>query len=397
MEDQPPSAALARCNVCKAMMVLLLQLNAELHDRFPGHDRRLYVFACRKQTCRRKQGSIRAVRATRVSEEAVAAAAKAAKEAKEAEEEKKKRQEEVEAAKQKKDQGPGLGDSLFGTKSMGGSGGNPFSAGGNPFSSGGANNAGANSNPFGSSSSNPFSSPSSSSTPGPEKQPEPPKTVETNPEDAAQSLPKTFAETLNLNNTQKTSGPPPPPEPWPTNDLPRPYPVSYLSEAEYETLDPEPLEVPQNVQMDLDDSSAPAAGNEKEVFESSMDAVFQKFADRLAQNPDQSIRYEFGGQPLLSSKKDGVGKVLSAAAASGRSGMPGCANCGAGRVFEVQLTPQAITELEEEELGLEGMDWGTVIVGVCEADCSARGTGSGEVGYLEEWCGVQWEELESQK
>jgi pre-rRNA-processing protein TSR4 len=39
------------------------------------------------------------------------------------------------------------------------------------------------------------------------------------------------------------------------------------------------------------------------------------------------------------------------------------------------------------------MEWGTVIVGVCERDCSPRHVGTGEVGYLEEWAGVQWEEL----
>ena len=54
--------------------------------------------------------------------------------------------------------------------------------------------------------------------------------------------------------------------------------------------------------------------------------------------------------------------------------------------------PQAIAELEAEEEGLEGMEWGTVIVGVCERDCSERGVGAGEVGWVEEWVGVQWEE-----
>ena len=77
---------------------------------------------------------------------------------------------------------------------------------------------------------------------------------------------------------------------------------------------------------------------------------------------------------------------------SGR-GIPRCAKCGAGRVFEVQLAPNAIAELEAEELGLEGMDWGTVIMGVCEKDCSGRGRTDGEAEYFEEWCGVQWEDL----
>lgn len=82
--------------------------------------------------------------------------------------------------------------------------------------------------------------------------------------------------------------------------------------------------------------------------------------------------------------------------------MPRCSNCGAKRVFELQLTPHAITELEaDEEVGLEGMEWGTVILGACERDClpdlDYEGRREKEeegkvVGYIEEWVGVQWEE-----
>lgn len=138
-----------------------------------------------------------------------------------------------------------------------------------------------------------------------------------------------------------------------------------------------------------------------------MDTTFQKFADRLEQNPEQAIRYEFGGQPLLYSKTDSVGRMLHVPApgagngngngvtTTGGGGMPRCANCGAKRTFEVQMTPHAIAELEAEELSLEGMDWGTIIVGVCERDCQARGVAEGQVGYVEEWAGVQWEELTS--
>lgn len=139
-----------------------------------------------------------------------------------------------------------------------------------------------------------------------------------------------------------------------------------------------------------------------------MDKTFQRFADRLSQNPEQVLRYEFGGEALLYSKTDAVGKKLAPAGAEGKvqtvasktgsgsgSGfkVPRCGACGAGRVFELQLTPHAITELEVEEMGIDGMEWGTVIVGVCGEDCQERGKGVGEVGYLEEWVGVQWEEV----
>lgn len=151
---------------------------------------------------------------------------------------------------------------------------------------------------------------------------------------------------------------------------------------------------------------------DKQIFESSMDKTFQRFADRLAQNAEQVLRYEFSGQPLLYSSTDRVGKMLDPHYHSGNSGlkittgngetaasrMPRCQNCGAERVFELQLVPHAITVLEEDEdVGLEGMDWGTIILGVCSKDCAPRDTMEGEVGYLEEWVGVQWEELAPNK
>ncbi|KAI6350934.1 hypothetical protein MCOR25_010276 [Pyricularia grisea] len=362
--DRPPSAALARCKVCKDLMVLLLQLNGELPERFPGHERRLYVFACRKKTCRRQEGSIRTLRGLKASvvSNPPAAAAKAPVE-------------KPPAAKAAQPS-TGLGESLFGVKpSTGASSGaaNPFA---NPFSTKPQPVGGAN--PFSTASSKPEAPPA-------------PEAAPAKPEAETKTLPATFAEKLNINNTQQPpAGPPSPPEPWPAEDSqPKPYPISWISDAEYETLEPTPMPRVPTVSMDIDD---PAAGGssgkeDKVVFESSMDAQFQKFADRVGENPEQVIRYEYGGNPLLYSKDDKVGKALEAGK------IPSCGNCGAGRVFEVQLAPHAITELEREEDGLDGMDWGTVIVAVCSKDCQERGVGEAEVGYVEEWAGVQWEEL----
>lgn len=341
---------------------------------------------------------MRAVRATRVSADAIAKA----KERRERAEREKVEKEKAEAERREKDKG--LGEELFGVAKGafggGGSGGNV-----NPFSTGGGGAAAA-ANPFakpsGASTANPFSTasaPAAAATTAPVDESKP------SPDAATTDLPKTFAETLSLNNPQPSSGPAPPPEPWPAeSDLPSPYPVSYLAEADYETLDPQPPSVPQATRMDLDNddntgsSSGGGKGKEdKEVFESTIDSTFQKFADRLAQNPDQCIRYEFNGTPLLYSKTDAVGKKLHDVPASQIGNvLPRCGHCGAKRVCEVQLTPQAIVELEGDDV-LEGMDWGAVIVAVCEGDCLPRGTGDGEVGYAEEWVGVQWEELTSRR
>ena len=196
-------------------------------------------------------------------------------------------------------------------------------------------------------------------------------------------------------------------EPWPSEkDLPTPYPSRYL-DADYETLEAPSQPIVKSASMDLDEPGNSAANGKEdtEIFESAIDKTFQRFADRLAQNPMQVLRYEFGGSPLLYSKTDVVGKLLVAHQALSQNshskritvGIPRCENCGAGRVFEAQMTPQAIAELEIEDVGLDGMDWGTTILGVCSDDCLPDGQKEREVGYLEEWVGVQWEETGAPK
>ncbi|PFH63019.1 hypothetical protein XA68_10431 [Ophiocordyceps unilateralis] len=341
---QPASVTLARCGACQDIMVLLLQLNGELPERFPGHERRLYVFACRRKSCRRREGSVRVVRAVR--------AWGGAKEEEEEEEE-----EEEAVVEMKKDRS-GLGEALFGASTT-------------------VATDVASSNPFAVPS---ISAPSTSS-----------------------SLTKTFAQSLSLNNdkdevssSSSTSFPPssrPRFEAWPSQ-LPKPYPTYSLSDADYEILEPTTAaKLPPQARL-VDSSDELPSALDREAFESTMDATFQKFADRIAQNPDQVLRYHFAGLPLLYSDKDAVGRLL---AGLNPPGFPACRHCAGPRCFELQLTPNAIVELEAGELGFDGMEWGTIIVAVCERDCVPNSSAEGEVQYLEEWAGVQWEELVNSK
>lgn len=362
----PPSAALAKCKVCNNFLVLLLQLNGDLPEHFPWHERRLYILSCRGQACRRKEGSVRVLRGTRISEE-------------------KKKQCKPAA---KADPGPlrsavNIGETLFGSKSLSGL---PSS---NPFSLGVL----ANTSSSLSQEQNPFTPPSASAS---ELAAKPPQARPSMPTDLRQ----TFASALSLNSTPPVAGPPPPPVPWPSDSaIPPAYPAYYLVDANYEILDKIEDAATPATTMDLDEGGDGGGKEDTEVFESSIDKAFQKFADRMEQNPEQVLRYEFKGSPLLYSKTDAVGKALSASNGEGKvraisgSGMPRCGNCGGARVFEVQLTPHAIMELEREEDGIDGMEWGTIIVGVCERDCVQNHVENGEVGYIEEWAGVQWEEL----
>jgi pre-rRNA-processing protein TSR4 len=383
-DSTAPSGSNAKCKVCNGLLSLLLQLDGNLPQAFPGHERRLYIWSCRRKTCRRKAGSIRGLRSVRVAKGTSARAQAKAEKPK---------------IEQEKPQ-PKIGASLFGVAGGGNTTGpvNPFS---NPFSSNAAGTAPAN----------PFSSAPTSSSPAASS-----PTVEVNPtrdaDDTSTTLAETFASKVRV-SVPPSEQPPRPHEPWPTEaSFPENYPRYHL-DAEYETLDaPSVPKIPDNVRMmdiDTEESGSGGGKEDKDVYESSLDETFQKFADRLGQNPDQVLRYEFKGKPLLYSDTDAVGKLLAShsenasssnakvktASSKGGAGMPRCQNCGADRVFEVQMTPHAITELEAQEMSIDGMEWGTIILGVCSKDCKPSDVSEGEVGYVEEWVGVQWEEVAS--
>ena len=374
-------------------MSLLLHLNGDMPDHFPGHERRLYIQACRQRQCRRKEGSIRGFRGTRISP---------------------KQQDKVDQKIQSKSATPGADEGAkqnLGNAIFGGSSTNRSNVSANPFST----STSFASNPFSTAATRPASNPFSGSSLA-AKPPQPPAQATPTPSTNTDSLPETFASKARISSPPLSQSSPPAESqaPWPPqSSFPTPYP-SYHLDADYETLTPETTSVPTSARVDNDfdlpesSNAASSSKEDKEAFESSLDKTFQKFADRLAQNPEQVLRYEFRGQPLLYNKSDAVGKLLApyqisgaegakvqSKGAAGASGMPRCGNCGAERVFEVQLTPHAIAELEAEETGLDGMDWGTVILGVCGKDCVPKETKveEGEVGWVEEWVGVQWEEL----
>ena len=319
----------------------------------------MYVFGCRKKTCRRKEGSIRALRGLRVSEIPKA-----------------DKKESSGANGASTTQQQNLGETLFGAKS-------PTPAQANPFAAPSRTN-GQNANPFATTKAVPAEQE--------EAQPSKPSTTD--------DLSQTFAQKARVSSPPPEPAPQEPDEVW-QDDL-SPYP-SYHLDADKEYLEAEPDEIPSTARVDNSSEGGGSAADDRAAFESSMDKTFQRFADRLSQNPEQVLRYEFGGQPLLYSRDDKVGKLLASAegnaakvqtAGSASGGkMPRCTNCGATRAFEMQLTPHAITELEAEDMSIDGMDWGTIIVGSCVEDCQQKSKAVGEVGYLEEWLGVQWEEV----
>ncbi|KAK6509345.1 hypothetical protein TWF481_004097 [Arthrobotrys musiformis] len=341
-------------------MPLLLQLDGNLPDS-PHHNRMLYLFGCRSKPCRKKKGSVRAIRgvkSTGVPQKPVVV----------------ERKEEKEEEKPKSN----MGDLIFGA-SLSGAPTNPFASG--------------SQNPFATTTANPFA------------------------KDPVATLTKSFAQVVSISAPEPKPTPEPtligPPSPWPpTAEIPQ-YTSFYL-DASYEELEPDALtlqsqKLAKTIKMDTEDdiddtpssskkasssskNSKEKASKEKE-FESAMNAAFLNFQNITSQNPEQVLRYERKGTPLLYSRDDSIGKLLSNQKSSeiSLSKVPRCENCGRGRCFEIQLMPHTISVLEEGQEGAldEGMVWGTIIVGTCEADCAVAGSDKGA--YIEEWVGVQWE------
>lgn len=358
-------------------MNLLLELHGDLPDDFPTDERRLYLFGCPRKPCNRKPGSIRAYRATRK----VSLDPEPQSEPKEEKKPEKKPEKETAPKQPPKD----LGASLFGATSLTSS----VSANANPFSLGAAPSA----------ASNPFAMPKPSTAPA--SQP------------STDALAESFADKVRLSPPEQSQSATPAPSslkatpesqgtlaPWPAESaFPAPYQKYYL-DAEYETLSrPSTPTVPDNVQMEPMEEEGSGGADLKDAFESEIDKAFMKFSTRLAHNPEQVLRYEFRGTPLLSSYTDLVGKFLHSEHAAGRvtttgggSRMPRCEYCGAERVFEFQLVPHAIAILEDgSEVVDSGMEWSTIIMGVCGKDCAPETIG--QTGWREEWAGVQWEDM----
>ena len=368
------------CKVCKSHLGLLLQLHANLPEQFQNHERRLFVLGCRRKTCQRKNGCIRAFRNVKYLpiqrlDDTVTS------------------YHNINSSCKHRGQ---LGDAVFGIQST--------------------LEPPHNSNPFAVNPKPLRAEPSAYSN---QTKPNPALKYETQFVTEKSEIPQILLSSSSRNNIfqpslrnldHDTSLPDRIDVVQQESALPKPFPRYYL-EADFESLDNTAVSSTSLNLMDLELSlpssgTQPLAIDDAETFESTLDKVFQRFADRLAQNPLQVLRYEFGGIPILYSDKDDVGRRLTGGTSALQDGdkadfdplrarqtpdIPLCENCGSKRKFEMQLTPYAISLLEADETGLDGMEWGTIIVGVCESDCIGQ-TNNDTVGYTEEWVGVQWEE-----
>ncbi|CEM06605.1 unnamed protein product [Vitrella brassicaformis CCMP3155] len=131
--------------------------------------------------------------------------------------------------------------------------------------------------------------------------------------------------------------------------------------------------------------------------------ALRAFQLRVARSPQQVVRYSFGGTPLWLKARDKE---------PGGGDGERCGACGGRRVFEMQLLPTLLTQLQsrlghllaeerKREAGGDGGEtaegvrscmwdlsrvasgeWGTVVVMSCEADCGGDGDGRVEEGVV---------------
>lgn len=369
-KNSTPAEKDLKCDNCQQYMALLLQAFAPRDDK--PYDRVIYIFACENSlTCSRKEGSVKAIRGVCKNPERMAQI-----QAEQQAEVQKLLDEKLKIENERQYQIEITKDLFDATKPSGLD--NPFS--GNPF---GGNSFGLN-----------FFD---------KKEPEKVEDVAKSVEKAEEKL-KTYGSVLakaaaRKMQTSKIS-----------KDLKLPqYPGFFVCTEQEQlkkvTYEPE-LEKYRHLieEMDLSEqqkdrtmsnssaSSASALNPETNKITSMLnDAFFENFSSVVGQNPQQVLRYQLGGYPLLYSGKDDVAKVFKTSTIPNPSYNPSSL-----RQFELQLMPKAILDLELyltmliKDI-LAGMSWGTIIVAT-DIEDGISFLDENHVGYVVEYCGVQWEE-----
>ncbi|KAM9896306.1 hypothetical protein OXX79_007547 [Metschnikowia pulcherrima] len=382
--DSQPQSKDLKCGNCGKNMALLLQAYAP----FPGqpYDRVIYIFACKdSKQCSRKKGSVRAIRGVGKDPKRIA----------EVEHEQAREAQELLDAKlkleDKKKLHFELTKDLFDSTKPSGEVTNPF--GGNPFGG----------NPFGGSAPDSVAKNSGKNTVNASDEEE--KSKKMPPIEKPDFSKPSYASVSRTANVESPTNI----EKSITLDLPK-FP-GYFVFTEPEKFKKMTVEPELEKYKDLIDKSEPSESKKERSMSSSSqssssavlnpenskianmldDKHFENFSNTVGHNPSQVVRYSLGGRPLLYSGKDDVAKVFATGALPDPSYNPS-----SSRQFELQLMPKAIIDLEKDSYNsvadiLSGMSWGTIIVGTDTSDYMPS-LDKNHVGYVVEYCGVQWEE-----
>jgi pre-rRNA-processing protein TSR4 len=116
---------------------------------------------------------------------------------------------------------------------------------------------------------------------------------------------------------------------------------------------------------DLDDNNNSEGLNDDldALKENDYDKDFERFKKISAPEAEQVVRYERGGEPLWCTKYNKLREAQ----------VPGCAHCGAKRIFEFQVTPQLLNylKLDESKQSSGSIDWAGLYVYTCVRSCAA--------------------------
>ncbi|KHJ92980.1 programmed cell death protein 2 domain protein [Oesophagostomum dentatum] len=102
---------------------------------------------------------------------------------------------------------------------------------------------------------------------------------------------------------------------------------------------------------------------EAAVSEQRSDSKFARFNRLLNLNPEQVLRYQRSGNPLLATDR-----------AVFPSEIPPCEKCGAPRTFELQLMPHLLALIDVDVIG-QSIDWASVYVFSCSQSCEVENHG----------------------
>ncbi|GMR43051.1 hypothetical protein PMAYCL1PPCAC_13246 [Pristionchus mayeri] len=113
----------------------------------------------------------------------------------------------------------------------------------------------------------------------------------------------------------------------------------------------------------LDEGAAAAMAEEDIEVEEKKDICFERFNRVMQLQPEQILRYQRGGRPLVpSDRAPEIGQVAA------------CSLCGAPRQFELQLTPHLLSLMGVDSIR-ESIDWAAVYVYTCSANCEIPESG----------------------
>ena len=367
--DSPPDNKYITCDNCGKTMALYLQAFAPFDGKL--YDRVIYIFGCKNTSqCSNKKGSIKAIRGISKDPERMESLRK------EEEEVLRKDLDQKLRLENKKKIQIEMTKDLFGKSTSS----NPFGGQENPFG-----------NSFGTG--NPFA-----------KEDVKEKDVKEVKKDGKEIKKPSYAEVVKpAPKVSKKSSSKPLPSYF-GNFL-------YVEQEKFkkEKLDSELEKYKHLIDMDVEKESGSgrrgsmssqtsgAALDPQNAKISNMldDKYFEAFSNTVKHNPGQVLRYCMGGRPLLYSGRDDIAKKF--AGDQWTLPNPGY-NPSSQRQFELQLMPKCIIDLEQIATAsitdiLNGMSWGTIIVCTDVEDYIPEDNfDENNVAYIEEWCGVQWEE-----